>query len=78
MNIKNKIENIYFNLLIKEDNIIIDEGENNVPLENNRLYRYIFIDSPDYGNRTMNDIKKIILINEIMDILKDIYEYNFE
>ena len=62
-----KIETLYFEHIVSEDGILDDEGESNVPLENNNNVRYTFTDSNDYGKRSPNEIKKIKCINDCME-----------
>ena len=70
-----KIETLYFEHIVSEDGILDDEGESNVPLENNNNVRYTFTDSNDYGKRTDNEIKKIKCINDCMEALSLVHMF---
>ena len=70
-----KIETLYFEHIVSEDGILDDEGESNVPLENNNNVRYTFTDSNDYGKRTENEIKKIKCINDCMEALSLVHMF---
>jgi hypothetical protein len=76
--IVSKIERLVFNNLINEDHIIVDDGSLNVIMENHSNLRYTFIDDKDIGERTLIEQKKIILLNEMMEILSDLHQYILE
>lgn len=73
-----KIERFVFNNLIDDDHIIVDDGSLNVSMENYKNLRYTFIDDKDLGERTLIEQKKIIMLNEIMEILSDLHQYIHE
>jgi len=76
--IGSKIERFVFNNLIDDDHIIVDDGILNVSMENYKNLRYTFIDDKDLGERTLIEQKKIIMLNEIMEILSDLHQYIHE
>ena len=76
--IVSKIERLVFNNLINEDHIIVDDGSLNVIMENHSNLRYTFIDDKDIGERTLIEQKKIIMLNEMMEILSDLHQYILE
>jgi len=76
--IGSKIERFVFNNLIDDDHIIVDDGSLNVSMENYKNLRYTFIDDKDLGERTLIEQKKIIMLNEIMEILSDLHQYIHE
>ena len=73
--ILHKIEVLYFEHIVSDDGILDDEGESNVPLENNNNVRYTFTDSNDYGKRTENEIKKMKCINDCMEALSLVHMF---
>lgn len=66
-NIKQKVERLIFNYLIKEDHII----ENNSNIYNEELY-YTFVDIPQPEN--INQIKKTKFLNDTLNLFMDIYK----
>jgi len=76
--IESKIERFVFNNLINDDHIIVDDGSLNVSMENHSNLRYTFIDDKDIGERTLIEQKKIIMLNEMMEILSDLHQYILE
>tara|TARA_B100000767_G_scaffold14340_1_gene13776 strand:+ start:294 stop:701 length:408 start_codon:yes stop_codon:yes gene_type:complete len=76
--IVSKIERFVFNNLVDENHIIVDDGSLNVSMENYGNQRYTFIDDKDFGERTILEEKKIIMLNEIMEILSDLHQYIHE
>tara|TARA_B100001115_G_scaffold184128_1_gene185275 strand:+ start:7123 stop:7656 length:534 start_codon:yes stop_codon:yes gene_type:complete len=76
--ILHKIEVLMFYNMVSDDHIIVDEGEFNIPMENNNNVRYTFIDDKDFGERNVVEQKKIIFLNDIMDILSDLHTYIHE
>ena len=76
--ILHKIELFMFYNMITDDHIIEDDGTYNVPMETHNNQRYTFIDDKDYGNRTLVDQKKIILLNDVMEIFTDLHNYIHE
>jgi len=77
-NIAELIELFNFNYIIADDmelNVISDEGPYNVPLENNNNVRYLYMDSNEYGNRSPDEIKKIKMLNDAMEIILNIYSF---
>ena len=73
-----KIERLIFNNLVCDDHIIVDDGSLNVSMENHSNLRYTYIDDKDVGERTLIEQKKIIMLNEVMDILSDLHQYIHE
>jgi len=73
-----KIERVIFNNLVCEDHIIVDDGSLNVSMENHSNLRYTYIDDKDVGERTLIEQKKIIMLNEVMEILSDLHQYIHE
>ena len=73
-----KIERFVFNNLVDDDHIIVDDGSLNVSMENHSNLRYTYIDDKDVGERTLIEQKKIIMLNEVMDILSDLHQYIHE
>ena len=76
--ILHKIEVLMFYNMVSDDHIIVDEGEFNIPMENNNNVRYTFIDDKDFGERNVVEQKKIVFLNDIMDILSDLHTYIHE
>ena len=76
--ILHKIEVLMFYNMVSDDHIIVDEGEFNIPMESNNNVRYTFIDDKDFGERNVVEQKKIIFLNDIMDILSDLHTYIHE
>ena len=70
-----RIEKFNFDYIVSDEGILSDEGVYNVPLENNDNVRYLFSDSNEYGKRTPQEIKKIKMMNDSLEILFDIYTY---
>jgi hypothetical protein len=73
--IQHKIEMLMFNHMVTEGHIIDDEGVFNVPVESGINVRYMYTDTPEYGQRSEMDIKKLIFLNEVMDIMTDLHLY---
>ena len=73
-----KIERFVFNNLVCDDHIIVDDGSLNVSMENHSNLRYTYIDDKDVGERTLIEQKKIIMLNEVMEILSDLHQYIHE
>ena len=73
-----KIERLIFNNLVCDDHIIVDDGSLNVSMENHSNLRYTYIDDKDVGERTLIEQKKIIMLNEVMEILSDLHQYIHE
>ena len=48
-----RVNQIIFNHLISEDGAIVDEGENNIKMENYGNVRYNYINSNDFGERNL-------------------------
>ena len=74
-NIVSKIEFLMFNYLIADDSIISDEGTFNIPMQNHNNQRYSFIDDKNYGERSDIEEKKIVFLNETMEILENLHAY---
>ena len=70
-----RIEKFNFDYIVSEGGILSDEGVYNVPLENNDNVRYLFSDSNEFGKRTPQEVKKIKMMNDSLEILFDIYTY---
>ena len=76
--ILHKIELFMFYNMVVDDHIIQDDGTYNVPMENHNNLRYTFIDDKDFGDRTGVEQKKIILLNDMMEIFSDLHTYIHE
>jgi len=76
--LQEKIERLIFNNLVCDDHIIVDDGSLNVSMENHSNLRYTYIDDKDVGERTLIEQKKIIMLNEVMEILSDLHQYIHE
>jgi len=76
--LQEKIERLIFNNLVCHDHIIVDDGSLNVSMENHSNLRYTYIDDKDVGERTLIEQKKIIMLNEVMEILSDLHQYIHE
>ena len=70
-----RINQIIFNHLISEDGAIIDEGENNIKMENYGNVRYNYINSNDFGERNLAEQDQLIFLNEVMILMKDLTNY---
>jgi len=64
--------------LVCHDHIIVDDGSLNVSMENHSNLRYTYIDDKNLGERTLIEQKKIIMLNEVMEILSDLHQYIHE
>ena len=73
--IVSRIEKFNFDYIVSDEGILSDEGVYNVPLENNDNVRYLFSDSNEFGKRSPQEIKKIKMMNDSLEILFDIYTY---
>lgn len=73
-----KIDFLIFNNLIGEGNIIEDDGAFNIPMEKHDNQRYSFVDDKDCGERTEIEQKKILFLNDVMDIFSDLHQYIHE
>ena len=71
--IKSEIEMFMFNHLISDGSIIVDDGSLNITMENHKNLRYTYID--DTEERTLIEQKKIIMLNDIMDIFTNLHQY---
>ena len=76
--LQEKIESLIFNNLVCHDHIIVDDGSLNVSMENHSNLRYTYIDDKNLGERTLIEQKKIIMLNEVMEILSDLHQYIHE
>jgi len=76
--LQEKIERLIFNNLVCHDHIIVDDGSLNVSMENHSNLRYTYIDDKNLGERTLIEQKKIIMLNEVMEILSDLHQYIHE
>ena len=70
-----RIEKFNFDYIVSDEGILSDEGVYNVPLENNDNVRYLFSDSNEFGKRSPQEIKKIKMMNDSIEIMFDIYTY---
>tara|TARA_X000000950_G_scaffold15348_1_gene16634 strand:+ start:5459 stop:5905 length:447 start_codon:yes stop_codon:yes gene_type:complete len=70
-----RIEKFNFDYIVSDEGILSDEGVYNVPLENNDNVRYLFSDSNEFGKRSQQEIKKIKMMNDSLEIMFDIYTY---
>lgn len=73
--IKEDIEKVIFNHCINEGNIINDEGEFNVPLEGHPNIQYTFTDMNEYGQRSPEEIKRLLFLNETIRIIHKMHQY---
>ena len=73
--IKEGIEKVIFNHCINEGNIINDEGEFNVPLEGHPNIQYTYTDMNEYGQRTPEEIKRLLFLNETIRIMHKMHQY---
>lgn len=73
-----KIELLMFYHLISEDSIITDEGSLNVEMKNHINQRYSFVDDKSTEDRTDIDEKKILFLNQVMEIFTDLHNYLHE
>ncbi len=73
-----KIELLMFNNLISDNSIIEDDGTYNIPMENHNNQRYSYVDDKEYGQRTEIEQKKILFLNDVMDIFSDLHQYIHE
>ena len=73
-----KINLLIFNNLISEGSIIVDDGTFNVPMEKNDNQRYSYVDDKNCGERTELEQKKILFLNDVMDIMSDLHQYIHE
>ena len=70
-----RVNQIVFNHLISEDGAIVDEGENNIKMENYGNVRYNYINSNDFGERNLAEQDQLIFLNEVMILMKDLTNY---
>lgn len=72
-----EIEQINFNYILSDERIITDEGQGNAPLEDDEMshVQYLYVDSNEYGNRSPLEIKKIKMINELLEFVFKVYIY---
>tara|TARA_B100001094_G_C18194018_1_gene809320 strand:+ start:5210 stop:5629 length:420 start_codon:yes stop_codon:yes gene_type:complete len=73
-----KIELLMFTNMIQDGHIIEDDGTYNVPMENKTNLRYSFVDDKDFGDRTLVEQKKIIFLNDVMDIFTELHGFIHE
>jgi len=71
------IEQFNFNYILCEERVITDEGQGNAPLEDDEMsnVQYLYVDSNEHGNRSPLEIKKIKMINELLEIVFNVYIY---
>lgn len=74
------IESFNFNYIVSDERVITDEGQGNAPLEDDEMsyVQYLYVDSNDSGNRSPLEIKKIKMINELLEIVFRVYVYSNE
>ena len=70
-----RVNQIIFNHLISEDGAIIDEGENNIRMENYGNIRYNYVNSNDWGDRNRAEQDQLIFLNEVMILMRDLTRY---
>ena len=73
--IKEDIEKVIFNHCITEENIINDEGKFNVPLEGHPNVQYTFADINEYGQRSPEEIKRLLFLNDAMKLIYKMHLY---
>ena len=73
--IKENIEKVIFNHCITEGNIINDEGKFNVPLEGHPNVQYTFADMNEYGQRSPEEIKRLLFLNDAMKLIYKMHLY---
>ena len=73
--IKEDIEKVIFNHCITEENIIYDEGQFNVPLEGHPNVQYTFADMNEYGQRSPEEIKRLLFLNDAMKLIYKMHLY---
>ena len=73
--IKEDIEKVIFNHCITEENIINDEGKFNVPLEGHPNVQYTFADMNEYGQRSPEEIKRLLFLNDGMKLIYKMHLY---
>ena len=64
--------------LISEGSIITDEGTLNVEMKDHTNQRYSFIDDKSIEDRSDIDEKKILFLNQVMEIFSDLHNYLHE
>ena len=74
------IERFNFNYIVSDERVITDEGQGNVPLEDDEMsnVQYLYVDSNERGKRSPLEIKKIKMINELLEIVFRVYVYSNE
>ena len=72
---KEDIEKVIFNHCITEENIINDEGKFNVPLEGHPNVQYTFADMNEYGQRSPEEIKRLLFLNDAMKLIYKMHLY---
>ena len=73
--IKEDIEKVIFNHCITEGNIINDEGKFNVPLEGHPNVQYTFADMNEYGQRSPEEIKRLLFLNDAIKLMYKMHLY---
>ena len=73
--IKEDIEKVIFNHCITEENIINDEGKFNVPLEGHPNVQYTFADMNEYGQRSPEEIKRLLFLNDAIKLMYKMHLY---
>lgn len=74
------IEIFNFDYILSDERVITDEGQGNAPLEDDEMsnVQYLYVDSNESGNRSPLEIKKIKMINKLLDIVFRVYLYGNE
>lgn len=74
------IERFNFDYILSDERVITDEGQGNAPLEDDEMshVQYLYVDSNESGNRSPLEIKKIKMINELLEIIFRVYVYSNE
>ena len=73
--IKEDIEKVIYNHCINEGNIINDEGQFNVPLEGHPNVQYTFADINEYGQRSPEEIKRLLFLNDTIKLMYKMHLY---
>ena len=55
--------------------MINDEGKFNVPLENFPNIQYTFSDTNEWGQRSSEEIKRLLFLNEVMNLMYKMHVY---
>ena len=71
------IERFNFNYIVSDQRVITDEGRGNAHLEDEEMstIQYLYVDSKECGNRSPLEIRKLKMINELLEIVFNVYLY---